>query len=51
MKTICCICGENMIIEEEGYAIETPNYNFCLCLNCAIYVEDKIKQVIDKKRR
>ena len=48
MLANCRRCNKEFEVEEFGFTLETPNYLLVLCLECAIEVEDDIKDLVCK---
>jgi hypothetical protein len=56
MKKKCMICKEKIKDKLDDETIETPNYIFNLCLDCAIEIEDDIhsligNEILEKKEK
>jgi hypothetical protein len=45
----CKYCKKE-ITESDLYSIETPNYIWNFCLDCALEIEDKIFDIIDSRQ-
>lgn len=49
----CMVCGLEMKGTDDWdyFGIETPNYDFDLCSDCSLNVEDKISEIIEEAKK
>lgn len=47
----CCDICSKELIEGEGETLETPNFKWDLCLDCAVNIETDIEDNINRMRR